>query len=157
MQSRLFAGPVGWVDATNKKGWTPLHVAAHAGREKVGKLLIDDGASVNAKIGDGRTPLHHLVGKSYNTDFARLLINGGADVDATTKRGWTPLHYAASSGSKQNVELLLAAGADINVRSTSRNVTPLDEAIRCKHSTIIELLREKGAKEGDEIEAGKSE
>ena len=50
-----------------------------------------------------------------------------------------------------------AAGADINVRSTSRNVTPLDEAIRCKHSTIIELLREKGAKEGDEIEAGKSE
>ena len=147
----------GDVDAKNKKGWTPLHVAAFAGREEVGKLLIANGASVNASIrGSERTPLHLVIGDYYKRDFVKILIDGGADVNVRDERGWTPLHIAALEGRKENVELLISAGAHINAQSKSRNSTPLDEAIRRKHTKIIDFLREKGAKEGEALEAGKN-
>ena len=46
--------------------------------------------------------------------------------------------------------------ANINAKSKSQNSTPLDEAIRRKHSKITDILRENGAKEGEELEAGKN-
>ena len=77
-------------------------------------------------------------------------------MDAKNKRGWTPLHIPALEGRKENVELLISAGANINAKSKSQDSTPLDEAIRRKHTKIIDFLREKGAKEGEGLEAEKN-
>ena len=44
-------------------GETPLHYAAKERRTEIVKLLINKGANVNA-IGDGRTPLRHLIGSA---------------------------------------------------------------------------------------------
>ena len=41
-------------------GEAPLHYAAKERRTEIVKLLINKGANVNA-IGDGRTPLRHLI------------------------------------------------------------------------------------------------
>ena len=77
-------------------------------------------------------------------------------MNAGDVRGWTTLHIAALEERKENVELLLSAGANINANSKSQNSTPLDEAIRRKHTKIIDFLREKGAKEGEGLEAAKN-
>ncbi len=39
-------------------GWAPLHAAVDEGHKEVAELLIANGANVNAKGRDGRTPLH---------------------------------------------------------------------------------------------------
>lgn len=46
---------------SNNEHWgtTPLHAAAHANRAAIAKMLIDNGADVNARDRAGRTPLDH--------------------------------------------------------------------------------------------------
>lgn len=87
-------------------GVTPLHVAVLNGHLEIVKLLIADGANVNAKYNDnivpcmfcrGGTPLH--VAAFYGRkDIAELLIASGADVNAKNYNGMTPLHAAADNG-----------------------------------------------------------
>ena len=43
------------MNAKASRGWTPLHSVA---TKKIGELLIDKGADVNAKDKIGGTPLH---------------------------------------------------------------------------------------------------
>ena len=92
------------------------------------KLLIANGADVNAKNKDERTPLHDATSK----ERAEQLVTNGADVNAKDMFGKTPLHYAARSGQKEIVELLIAKGADMNVKDVSFFRTPLDLAISAK-------------------------
>ena len=46
------------VSATDKEGWTALHVAARWGHLTVVQALIQAGAGVSATDKDGRTALH---------------------------------------------------------------------------------------------------
>nr|ADD96525.1 hypothetical protein [uncultured organism MedDCM-OCT-S11-C29] len=70
---------------------TPLHSALDT---KTAKLLIDNGADVNARTKAGRTPLHN----SDTLGIAQLLISKGADVNAQILygrfKGLTPLDTA---------------------------------------------------------------
>ncbi|KIM85030.1 hypothetical protein PILCRDRAFT_67221, partial [Piloderma croceum F 1598] len=45
------------VDEPDGSGWTPLHIAASAGREDVVRYLVGADANVNAKNDKGLTPL----------------------------------------------------------------------------------------------------
>jgi len=74
--------------------------------------MIEQGADVNAKDKDGRTPLMYAV--MYNRkEFISILLENGADVNAFDRTGWTVLKYAEDYGRKDIEEQLLAAGADI--------------------------------------------
>ena len=57
-------------------GWTLLHIAADSGRKEVAELLIAEGADVNAKRGDGRTPLDWAIQRK-KTEIAALLRKHG--------------------------------------------------------------------------------
>jgi ankyrin repeat protein len=74
------------------------------------KLLIDNGANVNAKNANGQSSLVIAVGKE-NPEITKLLIERGADVNVESKSGFTPLHWATYRGLYPIVELLLAANA----------------------------------------------
>jgi predicted component of type VI protein secretion system len=73
-------------------GGTRLHVAVLADQKEVAKLLLTNGADVNAKAEDefGRMPLHWAaaIGRGQ---FAELLVEAGADVNARDQFGYTPL------------------------------------------------------------------
>lgn len=95
-------------------GWTPLHLAAaFAGPEAV-RLLLRDGADVDAvsRNPQQNQPLHAAVALSRNLDTIRLLLDAGAQVNAAQAGGFAPLHSAASAGSREAADLLLQRGAN---------------------------------------------
>ena len=65
-------------------GAMPLHLAAFFNGPEVAKLLIDNGAEVNAKDEDGATPLH-LAAQKNTAAVVKLLIDNGAAVNAKAK------------------------------------------------------------------------
>lgn len=103
----------------NKKsriGETPLHIAVYANKIKVVEYLIQRGADVNTKAGDGDTPLITAVSKDRSIKIVKLLIDAGADIKA--KREKKPvICWAAGSGNHEAVELLLKNGAELDLNS----------------------------------------
>ena len=71
-------------------GTTPLHLASRNGHFEGVCLLLDEGASVDAKDVGKRTPLHE-ASKNGQLEVVRLLIDKGARVDAETEAKDTPL------------------------------------------------------------------
>lgn len=120
-------------------GVTPLHLAAGTLGRGPGilQLLLDDGASVDARDARGRTPLL----RASSLESLRTLRAAGANVLAQTDDGFTILHVAATVTDAATVEALIAAGLDPNAR-TDGGRTPL-------HSTrspeIFKALRRAGA------------
>jgi len=125
------------VDANDQTGQTALCSAAKAGQIAVAKLLIANGADVNA--GEW-TPLQEAAYRSK--EMVELLLAKGADINAGR---WTPLHSAVY-GHNEIVELLIAKGANVNARDGSGR-TPLFYAQHQGRTKIVELLRKHGAKE----------
>jgi len=134
--------------------WTPLHSACSRGRGSVAKVLIDNGADVNAVTRGGRTPLHYAA-RNKDLGTASLLIAKGANVNAKGNRGRTSLHFAADSGNKDLTELLIAKGADVNAKDNDGK-TPLHFAADSGNKDLTELLIAKGAKVNAKDNRGKT-
>lgn len=102
------------VDATDGRGWTPLHSAARfTPNEAVLVALLDAGALVDARDRAGDTPLHWAAAENPNVRIVTLLIEAGADVNSVDRYGWVPLHAAAESSSNPEIiDALVAAGAE---------------------------------------------
>ena len=98
------------------------------------KLLIDNGADVNARNNKGETPLFY----SNHPEFAKLLIKYGADVNARNNDSETPLFYVKKLAF---AKLFIDNGADVNARNNDGN-TPLH--LNRNYKSIVKLLIEKG-------------
>ena len=74
-----------------EKGYGPLHSAANLGEIAKAKELLKSGADVNAKAGNGDTPLHAALTGPLETrcEMVGLLISEGADVNAEDGSGMT--------------------------------------------------------------------
>ncbi len=69
---------------------TPLAWAVIEGRPEIVSVLIEAGADLNPRDGEGSTPLHAASFLGRGTE-ASLLIEAGADVNARNHNGETPL------------------------------------------------------------------
>lgn len=109
------------------------------------KLLLKQGADVNAAQGDGMTALHWAA-LHNDVELARMLLYAGARLDAATRNGtYTPLHVAARNGSAAVAKALLDAGANANAVTTSGGATPLHLAAAQGNSETIAALLDHGA------------
>ena len=86
-----------------------LHRAAGDNNIEAARCLIENGAEVNAKRSDGRTPLHWAA-YTNATEAAAFLLENGADVNAKTNNGWTPLDWANHRKQSAIQSLLRARG-----------------------------------------------
>ena len=96
----------GCLTAQNVDGQTPLHLACVHGCVMRIKLLIENGADVNATDKAGQTPLH-LAAVYGHVVVVDMLLSAGADPRKTDARGRTCLHVSASSESKTSCSKLV--------------------------------------------------
>lgn len=136
MQALVDAGAD--VNAKNSRAATALHWAA--GDAAKVKLLLLNGASVDAKTVEGRTPLFAAATMPGSAPAMRHLLEAGADVNAATLVGTTPL-FPAVNASAEATRLLLDHGADPN-RATRAGVTPI---LFTRDAAVISLLIARGA------------
>jgi ankyrin repeat protein len=81
-----------WIDVGDRKGDTPLHVAAFYQHTGVVKLLLESAADVNVRNRTGYAPLH----LTSDPGCVDLLLKFGADAMAVDKKGRTPLFCACA-------------------------------------------------------------
>ncbi len=148
----------------------PLHLAAYEGHKDITALLIEHGATVDARAKAGWTALHFAANGNHKEIITLLLIERGADVNAAVPEFLdTPLHEAASSlcvidgdmfpshptdkakfyaGKSGVVKLLLEKGAKVNAELKGGR-TPLDQT---DSDAISSLLRRQGGQKSKEKE-----
>jgi len=155
------------VNAIDKDGVTPLHIAARRGQMDVCETLINSGAKINAKDKYGHTPAYYAV-RAGNIEMANSLIKKGADsssihsaayqgnisnlktlltieasVNEKDEIGFTTLHAAAAGGHRDIVEYLISQGADVKAEG-GLGWTALSYAARGNHKEVVELLHSEG-------------
>ena len=126
-----------------KAGAYSLHDAASKNAYEAAKVLLKQGADINAQDKHGWTPLHHAAWNNA-ADTAEVLLKQGADVHATNRNGWTPLHWGALNNAADTAEVLLKNGADVNAENKDGD-TPLHHAARNSNYITAEVLLKNGA------------
>ncbi len=141
LRERLEADP-GAVSAFSPDGFTALHFAAFFGKAEAARVLLEQGASVDARTRNpfANQPLH-AAAAGRHLEVSGVLIAAGADVNATQHRGYTPLHEAAQHGDVEMTELFLSAGAD-RAATTDAGETPADLARAAGHADLASRLGE---------------
>jgi N-acyl-D-amino-acid deacylase len=96
----------------DRRGNTPLMLAAGFGTVEAMRILLDAKADVNAANNTGTTA---LIWGAHDLGKMTLLVSKGANINAVTKQGRTALMVAAMSGNALPlVKYLLDHGADPN-------------------------------------------
>uniref|UniRef100_A0A915IM60 Ankyrin repeat domain-containing protein 50 n=1 Tax=Romanomermis culicivorax TaxID=13658 RepID=A0A915IM60_ROMCU len=116
-----------------------LSTVIYKNRFEIIEILIRNGALVDAKDCNGRSPLH-IACWTGNTSAVRLLLEKNADVNSKDSNGLTPLAMAVWCGQKPAIELLLGSSTvDIDIR-TSEGATAICIAAQQGHEELVKLL-----------------
>ncbi|KAK6534041.1 hypothetical protein TWF281_005380 [Arthrobotrys megalospora] len=129
------------VDDT-RRTWE-LHSALGKGNLDILKLIINDGADINARSEKGETALH-IATKRGDNHIVEFLLKHGAVVNVAAQNGRTALHDAAIHNRSQVAQMLLDYGADVHVLDTSGK-TPLFCAAEAGKAEVLKVLVEAGA------------
>ena len=78
-------------------------------------MLIENGANIQAKDNDSRTPLIWASGEG-NTHTAKMLIENGANIQAKDKDGHTPFSWAIVEGKTDTAKMLIDMKANIEAK-----------------------------------------
>lgn len=113
--------------AEERKLDTKLLEACSAGEVRDAKLLIEQGASPQARRPSGRTALH-LAAASGDVSTIRLLLQHGADVRALDGLGRSTLDEAVASNNSEALCLLLEAGCQPTARTRALRSWQMREA-----------------------------
>ena len=107
-----------------KEKETALHIAAWYGHADVVKVLIQNGADVNAVDDDKQTALHKAA-EFNRIDVVKVLLENGAHVNIMSTYGETALSMGAEKGYLRCIFHLLCFGAEISDAAIGDDKTKL--------------------------------
>ena len=131
---------VRWV---RRPPWPPLHLAVYQGSPEMARLLVTQGAQLEAgdKLENGALQVAAFFERPR---LAQLLIGQGARVDQADGMGQTPLMVAARRNALETARVLIKAGARLDL-ADRRGATALHLAARENLGAMARLLVQAGA------------
>lgn len=135
------------------RGWTTLHYAARWNIDTyIIKLLISNGADVNAADESNVTPLH-LAADHDRLEALRILLSSGASIDAKDQMGRTALMHAIKGRHVPAAQLLIEMGASVQEKTYQYSMTPLCfAAIWTDSVPLVECILRAGATINDDLD-----
>src|SRR5262245_24754887 len=130
------------IESLDLNRFTPVMLAAQAGRLDAFRLLVEKGANLHA-IGMDQTDLLECAAEGGNVEIVRTLLGKGLPVEghwqpksaASRREGHiNPLLSAALNGNVDAVRVLLEAGADRNAKFDGRTALQMAKD-EIKHPT----------------------
>lgn len=138
------------INLPNDDKQTPLHLAAAVPRKyrasaQVARALISRGASVHARDGDSRTPLHVLCADKTSDEaalgaVALVFLEHGARIEDKMSGGLTPLMLVAAGGRADLYALLVQKGANIHAKD-SAGLRASDHARAAGHYALADHFK----------------
>ena len=122
---------------------TTLHEAAEGNFVDAAKVLLANGAQIDAKDFRGDTPLCRAA-EENSFEFVDWLLANGARVNGNSYGNSTPLHRATTGNFVDVAKLLLANDAEVNAKTRDGD-TPLHEAAQHDSIDVAKLLLANGA------------
>ncbi|KAI0881635.1 ankyrin repeat-containing domain protein [Annulohypoxylon maeteangense] len=126
------------INLRDKKGFTPLHLAAMFGQANIAEELLNKGANINDDSGEAGTPLFRAATTGNIDVIGQLLQRDDCDVRASTKAG-PILNAAIGSGKLEAVKLLVKKGVPL-VSKVTGHWSPLAFSVLGDLTTFIYLL-----------------
>ena len=123
------------INDRNKYDISPLHYAADEGHLEIVKLLISQGADIDAKgafhlyyspmhLILGCTPLHLAANKGH-LEIVKFLISHGAKYNAKNNEGDTPLTVAKTGRHNEVVTFLVSLEKQTELSKTKVEIEPV--------------------------------
>ncbi|WP_028329472.1 ankyrin repeat domain-containing protein [Brachyspira alvinipulli] len=127
----------------DENGDTPLLWAVTGENPyEASKLLIENGADVNATNNSGVAPATILAASTPKV--VKLLKDNGADLDTKFLDYYPPIAIAAGAGNLEIVKALVENGADMNYYPNDINYTAIFHAIDQHNYKVAEYLLKNG-------------
>ncbi len=117
----------------------PIHFAAVTKSGETVRILIENGANVDAQDKDGDTPLMLALEAGSPRAVWEPLARASKNLNLRKNGGRTALHFAVGRNVPEAFQLLLALGADPNVKD-DEGKTPADRVREGKNPAFLKLL-----------------
>lgn len=152
------------VNYSSADGKTPIIALAEGESDniQIARLLLNNGAKINAKAIDGATAFTAAFMRSLGGNHTALLeffIKNGANINeklvSSDNVGLAPLHLAANSGNTELLNFLLDNGAEVDIKNVS-DETPLILAVKASNTSTAQILIKKGADKNTKDKSGNS-
>ena len=125
-------------------GLTPLCLAAIVDDVALARLLLELGASANARDDRGMFALGYAIVHGAGLELMQVLLDGGTDRAGVNEDGFGLLHAAAESDRADVIPWLVARGVALEAR-TARGHTPLQIACALGKLAAVDALLAAGA------------
>ena len=128
-------------EASSYKG---LHAAAHRGDAAQVAALAAGGADVNARDGNGRTPLH-VATFARQREAIRALVKARAGIDLLENDRYDGVTIASVADDEETLRVLLSLGASAKQVTSRYDGTALIAAAHLGHDGVVRQLIAAGA------------
>ena len=130
--------------ASEVAAYKGLHAAAQKGDIAKLEKLAAAKADLNARDGNGRTPLH-VATFAKQREAIRALVKAGADINLLDKDRYDGVTIASVADDEETLRVLLASGASAKLITSRYDGTALIAAAHLGHDGVVKQLIAAGA------------